>query len=61
MVQKQLVDTLLTLDLEIGKLGVKTQLLDDTGILATGELRIILGLGSGNNHLATKKKTMLVM
>lgn len=40
------------LDLEIGKLGVETKLLDNSRILARSQLRIILGLGTSNNHLA---------
>lgn len=40
------------LDLEIGKLGVETKLLDNTRILARGQLGIILGLGTSDDHLA---------
>jgi hypothetical protein len=40
------------LDLEIRKLGVEAQLLDDSGILAGSELRNILRLGAGHDHLA---------
>jgi hypothetical protein len=40
------------LDLEIGKLGVETKLLDNTRILARSQLRIILGLGTSDDHLA---------
>lgn len=49
-------DMVLTLNLEVRELGVETQLLDNTGVLAAGKLRVILGLGTGNNHLATKVK-----
>ena len=40
------------LDLEIRKLGVETKLLNDTGILARGKLRVVLRLGAGHDHLA---------
>lgn len=40
------------LDLEIRKLGVEAELLDDTRIFSRGQLRIVLGLGTSNNHLA---------
>lgn len=40
------------LDLEVGELGVETELLDDTGVFARGKLRVILRLGTGDNHLA---------
>lgn len=40
------------LDFEIGKLGVETKLLDNTRVFARSQLRIILGLGTSNDHLA---------
>jgi hypothetical protein len=40
------------LDLEIGKLGVETKLLDNTRVPARSPLRIILGLGTSDDHLA---------
>lgn len=40
------------LDLEIRKLCVEAELLDDTGIFARGQLGIVLRLGASNNHLA---------
>lgn len=43
------------LNLELGKLGVKAQLLDDTRILARGETRVILTLGTGDDHFARGK------
>lgn len=39
------------LNLEVGELGVEAELLDDARILARGELGVILGLGTGDNHL----------
>lgn len=40
------------LNLEVGELGVEAKLLDDTRILARGELGIIFRLGTSDNHLA---------
>lgn len=40
------------LDLEVGELRVEAELLDDAGVFARRKLRIILGLGTGNHHLA---------
>lgn len=43
------------LDLEVGELGVETELLDDTRVLARSQLRVILRLGTGDDHLARGK------
>jgi hypothetical protein len=40
------------LDLEVRELGVETELLDNTGVLARGELRVVLRLGTSDDHLA---------
>ena len=40
------------LDLEIRKLCVESELLDDPSIFARGKLRVVLRLGAGHNHLA---------
>jgi len=40
------------LDLEVGELRVEAELLDDTSVLARRELRVILALCTGHNHLA---------
>ena len=40
------------LDLEVCKLGWETQLLDDTGVLARGQLGVVLRFCSCHNHLA---------
>lgn len=40
------------LDLEVGELCVEAELLDDTSVLARGKLAVILGLGTGDDHLA---------
>ena len=40
------------LDLEVGELGIKAEFLDDASVFARGQLRIILGLGTSDNHLA---------
>ena len=40
------------LDLEVRELGVEAELLDDTSVLARRKLRVIFGLGTGDNHLA---------
>lgn len=40
------------LDLEVRELGIEAKLLDDTGVLAGRKLRIILRLGTGDDHLA---------
>jgi hypothetical protein len=39
------------LDLEVGELGVETELLDDASILSWCKLRIVLGLCASDNHL----------
>ena len=41
------------LDLEVGELGVEAELLDDAGVLARRQLRVIFRLGTGDDHLAT--------
>lgn len=43
------------LDLEVGELGVETEFLDDTRILARGKLRVILRLGTSDDHLAGRE------
>ena len=43
------------LNLEVGKLGVETKLLDNASVLARGQLRIVFGLGTSDNHLARSK------
>ena len=40
------------LDLEVGELGIESQLLDDACVLARGKLAVVLRLGAGNDHLA---------
>lgn len=40
------------LDLEVGKLGIKTKLLNDTRILARSKLRVIFRFGTSYHHLA---------
>lgn len=40
------------LDLEVGELGIESQLLDDARVLARGKLAVVLRLGAGNDHLA---------
>jgi hypothetical protein len=40
------------LDLEVGELGVETELLDDTRVFARRQLRVIFGLGTSDDHLA---------
>jgi hypothetical protein len=40
------------LDLELLELGVETQLLNDPRVFTGSETRIVLGLGSGDNHLS---------
>ena len=40
------------LDLEVGELGIEAELLDDAGVLARSKLRVVLGLGTSDNHLA---------
>jgi len=49
------------LDLEVGELGVESELLDDTSVLARSELGIILRLGTSNNlsMLALKVKALV--
>lgn len=43
------------LDLEVRELGVEAELLDDTGVLARSKLRVILRLGTGDDHLARRE------
>ena len=43
------------LDLEVGKLGVETQLLDDAGIFPGRKLGVILRLRTSDDHLAGGK------
>ena len=43
------------LDLEVRELGIEAELLDDARILAAGKLRVVLGLGTSDNHLAGGK------
>lgn len=43
------------LDLEIRELRIEPKLLNDPGIFARCKLRVILGLGTSNNHLARCK------
>lgn len=43
------------LDLEIRELGVETELLNDTGIFARGQLGIVFRLGTSDNHLAGRE------
>ena len=43
------------LDLEVRELGVEAELLDDTSVLARGKLRVIFGLGTGDDHLAGRE------
>ena len=40
------------LDLEVGELRVEPELLDDAGVFAGRELRIVLRLGTSHDHLA---------
>lgn len=40
------------LNLEVGELGIEPELLDDTRVLARGQLAVVLRLGAGNDHLA---------
>ena len=40
------------LNLEVGELGIETELLNDSSIFARSQFRIILGLGPGDHHLA---------
>lgn len=43
------------LDLEIRKLGVEAELLDDSGVFARRQARVILRFGTSNYHLAGSK------
>jgi hypothetical protein len=43
------------LDLEVGELRVEAKLLDDTSVFAAGKLAVVLGLGTGDDHLAGGK------
>jgi len=40
------------LDLKVRELRVEAELLDDAGVLAAGELAVVLGLGASDDHLA---------
>ena len=40
------------LDLEIRKLRIESQFLNDTGVFARSKFGVVLGLGTGHNHLA---------
>lgn len=40
------------LDLKVRELGIEAKLLDDARVLAGGQLGVVLGLGTGDNHLA---------
>ena len=43
------------LNLEVGELGIETELLDDTGVLARSKAAVILRLGTGDDHLSTSE------
>jgi len=43
------------LDLEIRELGVEAELLNDAGVLARGEFRVVFRLGTRDNHLAARE------
>jgi hypothetical protein len=43
------------LDLEIHELGVESELLDDTSVLARSKSRVIFRLGTRNDHLARRE------
>lgn len=43
------------LDLEVSELGVESEFLDDTSIFARSKLRVVLRLGTSDNHLARGK------
>jgi hypothetical protein len=40
------------LNLEVGELGVETELLDNTRVFTRSQLRVIFGLGTRDDHLA---------
>lgn len=40
------------LNLEVREFGIEAQLLDDTSVFPRGQLGIILGFGTGHDHLA---------
>lgn len=40
------------LDLEVGELGIESELLNDTSILARGKLGVVLRFGASYNHLS---------
>jgi hypothetical protein len=40
------------LDLEFGKLGLETELLDDSRVLSRSESRVVFGFGTRDDHLA---------
>jgi hypothetical protein len=43
------------LDLKVLELGVEAELLDDAGVLASGQSRVVLRFGACHNHLARSK------
>ena len=43
------------LDLELLELGVEPQLLDDPRVFTRSETRIVLGLGSSDNHFSGRE------
>jgi hypothetical protein len=43
------------LNLKVGELGVEAELLDDTSVLARGQLRVVFGLCTSDDHLARGK------
>ena len=43
------------LNLELRELCVEAELLDDTRVLARRQARIVLGLGTGDDHLARRE------
>jgi len=43
------------LDLKVGELRVEAEFLDDTGVLARRKLRVVLRLGTCDNHLAARE------
>src|SRR5262249_40166655 len=43
------------LDLKVRKLGVEAELLDDAGVFARRELRVVLRLGTSDDHLARRE------
>lgn len=43
------------LNLELSKLSIEAELLDNTGVFARGEAGVVLRFGAGNDHLARRK------